>query len=268
MSTPGSPVRQEPLSQQIKQILIDRIYSGKYPVETRLPAEDDLADEFKVSRATIRSALSILTEMGLVVRRHGSGTYVTKVPRIYNPLDQAIDFQILIDSYQLRPAFDQVYCAVEKVSPNIAEILRIPEGSNILEVQKIFTADDQPVIFCANTISTSFFSDELLQEVLDSPTKLEPFFPFLEHEMSLRVEYFYARVRPLIAQKCKFHIPLPLPKSTPVLEIDEVAFTANGLPIFHTYEYHPENQMRFELVRHCAHRVDTTQKFLYKESRE
>jgi GntR family transcriptional regulator len=265
MSTSGSPIRQEPLSRQIKQILIDRIYSGQYPAETRLPAEDDLANEFRVSRATIRSALSTLTEMGLVVRRHGSGTYVTKVPRIYNPLDQAIDFQILIDSYQLQPAIDQVYCGIEKVTPNIAELLRIPEGSNILEVQKIFTADSQPVIFCANTISTSLFTDELLAQVLESPAILEPFFPFLDNEMGLHVEYFYARVRPLIAQKCKFHHPLPLPKSTPVLEIDEVAYTADGMPIFHTYEYHPENQMRFELVRRCVHRLDASQRFFYRE---
>lgn len=249
-----APIRQQPLSQQIKQILIDRIYSGRYLAETRLPAEDDLANEFKVSRATIRSALSTLSEMGLVVRRHGSGTFVTRVPRIYNPLDQAIDFQILINSYQLHPAFNQVYCAIEQANPSIADLLRIPEGSDILEVHKIFTADGQPVIFCANSISTRFFPTKLLEEVTAAPNRLEPFFSFLERELGLQVENFYARVRPVIAQKCKFHIPLPIPKNTPVLEIDEIAFTSDGVPIFHTYEYHPENQIRFEIVRRYTHR--------------
>jgi GntR family transcriptional regulator len=265
MNNQATPVRQEPLSQQIKQILIDRIYSGTYLAESRLPAEEDLANEFKVSRATIRSALSTLSEMGLVVRRHGAGTFVTKVPRIYNPLDQAIDFQILINSYELKPEINQVYCGIEKASANTAELLRIPEGSQVLEVHKIFTADDQPVIFCANTISTSLFTKELLDQVLASPDQLEPFFPFLERELGLRTEYFYARVRPLIAQKCRFHTPLPIPKSTPVLEIDEVAYIANGTPIFHTFEYHPENQMRFELVRRCVHRIDASERHLYRE---
>jgi DNA-binding GntR family transcriptional regulator len=136
----------------------------------------------------------------------------------------------------------------------MADLLHIPEASDVLEVHKIFTADNQPVIFCVNTISASFFPTELLVEVLATPRRLEPFFVFLEKEMNLHVEYFYARVRPLIARKCKFHIPLPIPKNTPVLEIDEVAYTADGEPVFHTFEYHPENQMRFELVRRRAQR--------------
>jgi DNA-binding GntR family transcriptional regulator len=45
-----------------------------------------------------------------------------------------------------------------------------------------------------------------------------------------------------------------MPDTTPVLEIDEVAYTAEGRPIFHTYEYHPENKMNFELIRRRVHR--------------
>ncbi len=253
MTIQASLVRQQPLSLQIKQILIDRIYSGEYLTDMQLPAEDDLASEFKVSRATIRSALSSLATMGLVVRRQGAGTFVTKVPRVSNPLDKAIDFQDLIRSYQLKPGFNQVYCGLEKVNPNLADLLRIPEGSDVLEVHKIFTANDQPVIFCVNTLPIHLFPQELLKQALDSPQRLEPFFDFLEKELGLKVEYYFARVRPVLARKCKFHIPLPIAKNSPVLEIDEVAFTADGIPIFHTYEYHPENQMRFELVRHYAH---------------
>jgi DNA-binding GntR family transcriptional regulator len=83
---------------------------------------------------------------------------------------------------------------------------------------------------------------------------LEPFFAFLEDETGMRVEYYIARVRPVKALKCRFNSPLPMPGNTPVLEIDEVAYTADGRPIFHTYEYHPENKMSFELIRRRVHR--------------
>lgn len=253
MDNEAPPIRQLPLSQQIKQILIDRIYSGKYSADSQLPAENDLANEFKVSRATIRSALSTLSAMGLVVRRHGAGTFVTQLPRISNPLDQAIDFHDLISSYHFQPAFNQVFCGLEKASPTIADLLRISVSDEVLVAHKIFTADEQPVIFCANTMSTHLFSPDLLARVTAAPELLEPFFAFVERELGLQVEYFFARVRPLPARKCHFHIPLPIPGNTPVLEIDEVAYSAEGIPIFHTFEYHPENKMRFELVRRCAH---------------
>jgi GntR family transcriptional regulator len=56
--------------------LRERIESSTYPVGTRLPTEAQLAEEFKVSRSTIRLALSAIEEAGLIDRRQGSGTKV------------------------------------------------------------------------------------------------------------------------------------------------------------------------------------------------
>ena len=54
-----------------------RILEGHYVNEERLPAERNLAREFKVSRGTIRSVLQILEDQHLVTRQVGSGTYVS-----------------------------------------------------------------------------------------------------------------------------------------------------------------------------------------------
>jgi DNA-binding GntR family transcriptional regulator len=247
-------VRPQSLSQQIEQILIDRIHSGKYAPDSQLPAEVDLAVEFKVSRATIRSALNTLSTLGLVVRRHGAGTFITQLPRISNPLDQAIDFQELISVYCCQPSFQQVYSGLETVSSTMADLLQIPVDSEVLVSHKVFVADEEPMIFCTNTLAVSLFEPDLLAQVLSTPEMLEPLFTFLEQKLDLRVEYYVAQVRPVNAINCHFYTPLPMPDTTPVLEIDEVAYTAEGRPIFHTYEYHPENKMNFELIRRRVHR--------------
>lgn len=57
--------------------LRQRIMEGDYAFEERLPAERNLAQEFGVSRGTIRSVLEILEKQHLVARQIGSGTYVT-----------------------------------------------------------------------------------------------------------------------------------------------------------------------------------------------
>jgi GntR family transcriptional regulator len=54
----------------------DRITSGQWPAGSSLPAQRDLAGEFGVSIMTLRQALQLLTDDGLVAARHGSGTYV------------------------------------------------------------------------------------------------------------------------------------------------------------------------------------------------
>ena len=65
-----------PLYHQVAGILRQRIEDGVYPVGGRLLAEDELAAEFDVSRATIRQAVGELVMEKLVVRRQGRGTFV------------------------------------------------------------------------------------------------------------------------------------------------------------------------------------------------
>jgi GntR family transcriptional regulator len=65
-----------PLYHQVAGILRQRIEEGAYPIGWRLHSEGELAEEFEVSRATIRQAMGALETEGLVVRRRGRGTFV------------------------------------------------------------------------------------------------------------------------------------------------------------------------------------------------
>ncbi|MCP3729928.1 FadR family transcriptional regulator [Sphingomonas sp. MG17] len=64
------------LYQRIADTIAARIDAGQYALGSRLPAERDLADEFSVSRPTIREAMIALDIRGLVGARKGSGIYV------------------------------------------------------------------------------------------------------------------------------------------------------------------------------------------------
>ncbi len=67
------------LYQQVADTIVAAIADGKYALGKRLPSERDLAEEFKVSRPTIREAMIALEIRGLVEARHGSGIYVAEV---------------------------------------------------------------------------------------------------------------------------------------------------------------------------------------------
>ena len=68
----------KPIHHQITDILRERIAAGQYDVGTGLPPELVLVEEFGVSRHTVRSALQRLVADGLIERRAGLGTTVTK----------------------------------------------------------------------------------------------------------------------------------------------------------------------------------------------
>ena len=68
----------EPKHRQISQELLVEIASGKFGASGRLPSEAQLVMRFAVSRPTVARALRDLQEQGLIERRVGSGSYVSK----------------------------------------------------------------------------------------------------------------------------------------------------------------------------------------------
>ena len=65
-----------PLYRQISDTLLAGIRDGKFPVGSFLPGEMDLISSFDASRHTIREALRVLEDMGMVARQRGRGTVV------------------------------------------------------------------------------------------------------------------------------------------------------------------------------------------------
>lgn len=68
--------KEVPLYQQILFELSKRIENGIYPVDTAIPSESALQEEFGVSRITVRRAIQELELSGYVRKEHGKGTFV------------------------------------------------------------------------------------------------------------------------------------------------------------------------------------------------
>lgn len=71
-----------PLYHRVYGVLRERVTNGTYPGGGQLAPEDDLAAEFRVSRATIRQAVGQLVADGLVSRQQGRGTFVLDEPAV------------------------------------------------------------------------------------------------------------------------------------------------------------------------------------------
>ena len=71
----GNPkaTRKTSRSEVVAQQLMDAIAAGKFEVGGRLPSENALAEEYHVSRSTLREAFKKLEQIGAIYTRHGSG---------------------------------------------------------------------------------------------------------------------------------------------------------------------------------------------------
>lgn len=81
---------------RLAAVLRRRIAEGRWPQGTRIATLSALMEEFGVARVTVRQAIALLTDEGLLRARQGSGTYVTKAPSADRWLRLSADWEGLI----------------------------------------------------------------------------------------------------------------------------------------------------------------------------
>jgi GntR family transcriptional repressor for pyruvate dehydrogenase complex len=136
------PIRQLRVSEEVAKQLKQSILLGHFKSGDKLPAERDLAEEFKVSRVTIREALRKLQDSGFIVTRQGAtgGTYVTDLTFEY--LTDAFLDLFLAEKITI-PEMHQVRILVEPKVAHLATLRVTPEYGELLK--EALEAEELPI---------------------------------------------------------------------------------------------------------------------------
>ena len=156
----SSPV---PLYFQLAQHLEAEIRSGTLPVGTRLENEVALARELGLSRPTVRAAFGYLAERGMVARKRGYGTVVTR-----EKLNRDVQLTSLHDDLiraGQQPATKVLRNEVAVASESVAAALELPEGSLVICLERIRFADGEPIALMHNFLPAALvrLNDEALE---------------------------------------------------------------------------------------------------------
>ena len=71
-------IQKKSLADMVAEQLKQQIVEGVYTIGDKLPTEPELMKTFKVGRSSIREAVKLLVNMGVVQVRQGSGTFVAE----------------------------------------------------------------------------------------------------------------------------------------------------------------------------------------------
>ena len=144
------------LANQVEALLRGRIREGVYAPGERMPSESELSTELGVSRATVRTVLAKLAVNGLILRKQGDGTYVNaRVEKISAHLGNVWDFICLIESNGFSPSIQFISSEVRAATDEEAQMLSIEPGEQLLSLQRLFRADETPVILTHNIFPLS-----------------------------------------------------------------------------------------------------------------
>ena len=144
-----------PLYKQLMQKLRSDIASGLYPVHSRIPSEQELCDTYQVNRVTVRKALAKLTQEGLLKRHQGKGTFVG-TPRICRDLKDVNSFSDACRLMGSEPGTRVIHAQMVHAEADDCRDLMLEEGSMVVELVRLRTADGVPVMLETNRFPAGY----------------------------------------------------------------------------------------------------------------
>ena len=67
-----------PLYKQLEELILDKITSGTLTPGSKLPTENELSEQYHVSRVTVRKAFAALDSQGYLEKKSGKGTFIAE----------------------------------------------------------------------------------------------------------------------------------------------------------------------------------------------
>ena len=163
-----SKIINKTLSTQVREIILDMIADANFM--SKLPSENELATSIGVSRNTVREVLKALENEGLVLSRHGIGTFVTR----FNG-DNNIQYNIssldsttkIIEKHGLKPGTKDVFFDI-RISPDeISKKFGWGNPDKVLYIERIRTADEIPLVYVEDYIT---YSEGMYETFKSNPT--------------------------------------------------------------------------------------------------
>ncbi|QOY96568.1 GntR family transcriptional regulator [Massilia sp. UMI-21] len=153
-----------PLYQQLQYALRRAIDEGAWGSASALPAERQLAQELGISRITVRKAIDVLVEEGLLVRRAGAGNFINT--RIEKNFAKLSSFSEDMRARGRAPRNEWLKRSEGLVTPEEALRLRLSPGTAVYRFNRIRYADELPM--CLEYATIAAFALPSLDAVDDS----------------------------------------------------------------------------------------------------
>lgn len=196
-----------------KEILNEKIKPGE-----KLGSQRELEQQFNVSKITVRRALQVLEEDGLVVTIHGKGTFV-KTEKVEETLDKLQSLSEIIEQSGFKP-----HAKIMKIEmvPNIDDFIQKNahiKDSHCLYIERLHTIEEKPIAF-AQIYLPNKIGEKLTKHELENQT----IYYLLEHNLGIRIGEAIQTIEAYPADE-KMASYLDVSEGSPLLKTERLTFS-------------------------------------------
>ena len=204
----------------IKQHICQKIESGEWQQHAKVPSENELAEQFSVSRMTARRPLQELTEQGLLIRSQGSGTFVAT----FKSQSSLLEIRNIADEIQERGHqhhAKQLTLKAVAVNEEITILLNLKSSETVYYSEVLHFENDQPIQLEQRYVNSVLVKNYLTQDF----TKITPH-EYLSSEAPLTEATH--EIEAVLADKniCQL---LNIETSSPCLQVKRRTWSSKGV---------------------------------------
>jgi GntR family transcriptional regulator len=146
-----------PLYLQARQHLLGLIEDGTFQPGEQLPSESDLAAQLGISRPTLREALQHLERQGLIIRKHGVGTFVSRYSLILESgLEVLESLERQTQRLGLRTEVVHLMASERSATEEECDALQIPKGGDVVDVDRVIAVKGEPFAYLKDVVPREY----------------------------------------------------------------------------------------------------------------
>jgi GntR family transcriptional regulator len=216
-----------PIYYQIGQTIKNWIADKEYAPGDKIPSENELAQEFKVSRLTVRQAISQLIREGLLVSRRGYGTTVSDNKSLLNNLTlESIGF------------VDAIFYQAQKAKTRSAKITRISPSKLIREKLQLSAKDEEVIqikrVRFQGGVSfnyiTNYLPVDIGSKITEDALYKKAFSQILEEDLGIQFGEAFQTISSIFANH-EVAEKLGIPSGSPMLFVERIMYTKRLKPV-------------------------------------
>ncbi len=239
-------IRRSPtLAQRAALQLIDDIRSGSIAdADGLMPSEAALSQRLGVSRATLREALSHLEQRGLIVRRHGIGTFVhPSQPLMEFGLEELESIEALARRTGVEIHMGDCKIEGRSATPVEAEILRLPAATAVLSFTRVIMSGQRPIAHLTDVVPADLLDRDELNVSFDGSV-----LDLLLHRGEPALNQSLTEISAVAADE-ELARYLCIPVGDPLLIFTARLFSTDGRLVDYSVSHFLPGKFRFHIVR-------------------
>lgn len=214
-----------PVYYQIKQTIKTWILNKEFTPGEKIPSENELAKKFKVSRLTLRQAISQLAQEGFLVSKRGEGTFVTSNENLINSF--GLEFTGFMDDlfYQVSKSRTKSAKIARMIVPKLIREKLELDREEAIQIKRVRFWDDKPFAYTINYLPV-----EIGSKITEKDLCKRPLLQIMEQDLGIQFTEAFQTIEASFSDQ-EVSERLGIPSGSPILLVERIMYTKGSKPV-------------------------------------